>query len=236
MSQCLPNPLSSAARYHLEKENATFCSGTASLKHCPSMRKHTHVLPLLPQFLKGIWRRYKKKIYLQLPRCAAERATAMQQEGYSLPAHPDGHLVRKTHFMALKLAVTTATSACCKDPEQPGGRERKLAEALLIQSGGKTRTQPHHKPGGDLLGKHLSWGKGTRVETCSGGKTHTQTNRERQTSPHSIPDPTRHCRFSPDPSSRPGDTVSSSGWPLLRPHKETAWQGREQPVAKIASS
>lgn len=136
----------------------------------------------------------------------------MQQEGYSLPVHPDGHLVRKTHFMVLKFAVTTATSACCKDPEWPGGSERKLAEALWIQSGGKTRTQPNtHLVGSSWgLGKHLCWGKGTRAGNVQWKKNHTHTHRYPhtafQTQQGTAGSRNRHEHGSPDPSSRPRDT------------------------------
>lgn len=210
---------------------------------------HSHLI-LASTALKGIWQKKTKKENPPFTAQMCSGACHHYVAGRILPSCPcpADHLGRKSGLQCWNLlSVTTATSACCKRfSEQPGGSQKKTANAaqtLLLQSGRKSGHNPFPNPGGQLpgSGKHLCWGKRTTT-----GNLHACSVEEKATV---------HTKFqewwdtaglrcgcwhkglhNPAPSHRPVALRSRGGWPLLSPLAGTTSHGVAEHAAKITSS
>lgn len=155
----------------------------------------------------------------------------MQQEGYSLPAPVlMAILSGKSIPWCWNLLWLLPHLPVAKDPERSQEAARESWQKHPWSSLGGNQG---HNPTTNLVGS--SWGlgntfagaKGQELETCS---------RKKPIHTHRF----RYCRFKEQASTQqscpfpagPWTLRSSGGWPPLRPHKETTWQSREEPVVK----
>lgn len=231
-----------SALCYLEKENPTFCSGTAPLSTAwasETCSYFTFVSTVSKRDLMKI-----KKANLPLAAQMCSRVCHCYAAGRILPSClcPDGHLVRKKHFVILwcwNLPSLLPHLPVVKDPESSQDSARKSWQKhSWFHLGGNQG----HNPTTNLVAlaaweNTFAGAKGQELETCSRRKT---------THTHTPPPPfqtqgtaglwSRHQHSSPDHSSGPTDTEEQQPLTPTASPKETVWQGREQPNAKITSS